>query len=462
MRFGQEILHDLLEKFELYLPIMETRTILKNLPFTVALIAFATVLPYPKSPGNILTLFSNTTVWWLVYTAILYMYFVAATQIVTVKNARLLLFVKLYLIFNVLQIIRGLFVADGYWEWKGLVNNTMILLMPVISFSTTNTRFVQVLFQKYIRYTLPFLPLVLLFASTGAVGFFLALVPVLLIFIFNMPTKWKLVTISLVVLIFVIDLDARSNVIKFLVPCMFLILIYLRHFFSQRFFEQCRLFLFVLPIIFFALAVSGIFNIFKMEEYVGSDKHFEKKTNTKGEIVEIDLTADTRTGLYEEVLSTAEKYNTWWLGRSPARGNETELFSKLEEITGKSERLSNEFAIANVFTWTGIIGVVLYGLAFYRASFLSVNCSRNIYSKCLGLYLAFRWAFGWVEDINHFTLTHFTIWVMIGLCTSRSFREMTDKEVRLWVKGIFDYKYYRVVRRVNNKLNRSSLTTISR
>ena len=95
----------------------------------------------------------------------------------------------------------------------------------------------------------------------------------------------------------------------------------------------------------------------------------------------------------------------------------------------------------NIFTWTGIIGVLLYMMVFYRASYLAINQSKNSYAKLIGLYIAFRWVYAWVEDINNFSLNYFMLWVFIGLCYSHEFRGMTNQEVKWWVRGIFDKKY---------------------
>ena len=103
----------------------------------------------------------------------------------------------------------------------------------------------------------------------------------------------------------------------------------------------------------------------------------------------------------------------------------------------------NLSGLANVFTWTGLIGVILYSILFFRASYFAVNKSKNIYAKMLGIYVAFRWLYAWVEDVNNFSLNYFMLMVMIGLCFSHSFRHMTDKEVVFWVRGIFDNRYIR-------------------
>jgi hypothetical protein len=202
-----------------------------------------------------------------------------------------------------------------------------------------------------------------------------------------------------------------------------------------------------LPFIFFFLAVSGTFNIFNMGEYIEGDFKEENINLTTGETTEEDLTADTRSPLYVEVLQTANKYNTWVFGRSPARGNETELFASLADITGRQERVGNEVAILNIFTWTGIVGVLLYFFIFYYASYLAINKSNNIFSKIIGVYLSFRWCYAWIEDINYFTLTTFILWITIGMALSSKLRVMKNKEVQLWINSIFkesDYLKYRI------------------
>ena len=155
------------------------------------------------------------------------------------------------------------------------------------------------------------------------------------------------------------------------------------------------------------------------------------------------------------------------LGRTPARGNDSEFFGMFEaEYTGRYERSANEIGLANVFTWTGVVGVILYFIIFYRASFLAINKSRNIYSKMLGIYVAFRWLFSWIEDVNNFSLNYFMLMVMIGICFSHSFRNMSDKEVLIWVRGIFDVRYvrlqqYLLKKEINEKRKIGNLADLS-
>ena len=127
------------------------------------------------------------------------------------------------------------------------------------------------------------------------------------------------------------------------------------------------------------------FNIFRMDEYMDfNDKN--AKLGISLEKSEEKLTQDSRTFLYKEVLLSAQKNNYWILGRTPARGNETDAFAHIIERGQRLERISNEASILNIFTWTGIIGVILFFLVFYKASWIAINQSRNIYSKLIGLF----------------------------------------------------------------------------
>src|SRR5690606_8120152 len=125
---------------------------------------------------------------------------------------------------------------------------------------------------------------------------------------------------------------------------------------------------------------------------------------------EVDITADTRTFIYAEVLQSAAINHYWLFGRTPARGNDSYTFGAMAyELTHRNERVSNEVGLSNVFTWTGITGLFLYLLIYLRASFLAVNRSKNIYAKMLGVMVAFRWLYAWVEDVNNFSLNYFML-----------------------------------------------------
>lgn len=414
------------------------------IPISGLLLAISSVVPYMKPGIPMVNALDNTTLWWGVSAIILFAFFMSKSYFFDKRNDDNMLLVWIYLLWNMMCVLRGMFAAELYWDWKGLINNAMALLLPIAIFSATNKNLVQSLLAFFIKYALPFFLLFALIIRTDAFGFYLIPISFLLFFIPVLTKRQRIVLLIATIVVLVADLGARSNVIKFGIPFFILLMYYLRNFLTIKIVERVRIALFIIPIVLFVLGVSGMFNVFKMDEYIKGE-YKSMGVDGEGNREEQDLIVDTRTFLYEEVLESAVNNNYWLLGRTPARGNDSETFGVFAaELTGRYERLSNEIGLANVFTWTGLVGVILYSLVFFRSSYLAVNKSRNIYVKMLGVYVAFRWLYSWIEDVNNFTLNYFMLMIMFGLCFSHSFRNMTNNEVAIWARGIFDVRYVRL------------------
>ncbi len=410
------------------------------LPYGILLIAVFSILPHILGKFAVLSRLNVTTVWWIILFFILMLFYISNKYFLDKENKKELVVVNIYLLWMVICIVRGAFVAELYWDWKGLVFNSMGLLLPVVAYSATNKVIVQSILSIYIKYGLPLFVLLMLLIRTDAYGFFLIPISFLLLFLPALSNRQRGLLLLSTVVIFIADLGARSSVLKFGVPVIILILYYLRGIVSIKFLESIRLAFMVIPFVLFSLAATDVFNVFNMSDYIGEIK--SSGANYEGDRELVDLSSDTRTFLYVEVIHSAINNDYWIFGRTPARGNDSPSFGPFAyELTGRDERLTNEVGILNVFTWTGIIGVVLYLLVFYRASYLAINRSKNIFAKMLGIYISFRWIFSWVEDVNNFTLNYFMFWIMIGLCFSRSFRMMSDYEVTIWIRGVFDKRY---------------------
>lgn len=414
------------------------------IPVSAFLLAVYSVLPYFKPGIPVVSTLNNTAFWWAIASMILIVFFLSKHFFYDRRNADNMQIVWVYLLWNAMCIVRGMFVAEIYWDWKALIGNTLALMMPIVVFSATNKMVVQSLLAFYIKYALPLFLIVGLLIRTDAFGFYLVPVSFILFFFPVLTSRQRIIILVATLLVLVADLGARSSVIKFGVPFLILLVYYLRNLIPPGLFGTLRLILIIIPFVFFGLAVSGVFNVFNMDDYLNGE-FTSKSVDSEGNRVEQNVIVDTRTFLYVEVLESAINNNYWLLGRTPARGNDSDTFGVLEaELTGRNERLANEIGIANVFTWTGLVGVSIYFLLFFQSTFLAVNRSRNIYAKMLGLYVAFRWLYSWVEDVNNFSLNYFMLMMMIGLCFSNSFRNMTNKEFSIWARGIFDERYVRL------------------
>lgn len=410
-------------------------------PVTILLITIFSVLPYLKNGVPMADSLNNTTLIWGVSLLILGVFIFSWYYFFDRRNRDTTLIIWMYLFWNGVCIIRGMFEADIYWDWKGLIANSMALAMPIVVFSTTNKMIVRSLLASYVKYALPLFLMFAFLLRTDSFGMYLMPVTLLVLFYPSLSKRQKIVLLAATMAVIMADLGARSHILKFSIPFLILVLFVLKRWITTKMLEAIRISLFLIPLLFFVLGVTGLFNLFRIQEYL--DKEYSvTATSLEGNPEEQSVTADTRTFIYYEVLTSAIHNNYWLLGRTPARGNDSDTFGIYNyELTGRNERLSNEVGLANVFTWTGILGVILYLLIFFRASWLAVNRSNNIYLRMLGVFVAFRWLFSWVEDVNNFTINYFMVMMAIGMCFSHSFRKMSESEFSVWARSIFDVRY---------------------
>lgn len=348
--------------------------------------------------------------------------------------------IAIYFIWLILNSIRGAFIAENYWEWKQLITGIQSLTLPLLVFIFSIPLITGNILYWWFKYIYLFLILIP-FVNTGAYHFYLGPVFVVGCFIPIVPKKWKIIFGILLVTMLVINLGARSQVIKSAMVMLVAIGIYFRHLVPYKLIKIAHWTCYIAPIVLLTLGLTGTFNIFE-DLSSNKGKYVEKKV-VNGQVVEDDLSADTRTFIYVEVIESALRHNYVIWGRTPARGNDSMAFGayNAEELkTGKYERHANELCHTNVFTWLGLIGVILYSLIYLRSSYLAVYKSNNIYIKFLGCFIAFRWAYGWVEDMNRFNIMNISIWIMIAMGLSIQFRSMNNKQFRLWVNNIFNRK----------------------
>lgn len=410
---------------------------IKILTISILLISISSILPWSTLP------LKNTFIWWTIYAIILATFISSKRTTFDYRNDKNLFYLKIYLYWVAICIVRGFFVAENYWEFKNLMGTGMVLLLPCSIYVTTNKYAIQKILSFWFLYGLLLFPLILPFISGTGYGRYLVPVSFIALFFPVLNRKWKLITLATCLFVIFISLDARSNVIKFSVPVIFCLLYLFRYYLTESILRALHRSVMLLPIALFIASSFGFFNIFNMESYIEGSYNITK-TDAEGYSIEGNLIADTRTLLYEESIASAIKNNYVLLGRTPARGYDSASFGLyLKEIlnTGKMERFSNEVSILNIFTWTGLIGVLLYFLIFYRASYLAINSSNSSFLKILGLYVAFRWTYAWVEDFSLFDLSNFILWTIIGMCYSRDFRRMTDYEFKAWLRGILSKEY---------------------
>jgi hypothetical protein len=339
----------------------------------------------------------------------------------------------------IIGVVRGIFIAENYWEWKHLISGTMALALPMLVYVFSQPDILQRTLHVWIKWALPlFFLFFIWFIALDLYHFYLSPIFLLACFLPIIKFEWRCILIVLLLIMITGDLGARSQIIKATAALLMSGAYLIGKYLSDKILKLVHWGFYFATVALLVLGILGVFNIFKgLSEYKGKYTQ-EKREN--GNITSVDIVDDTRTFIYVEVIGSALRHNYWLWGRTPARGNDSFSFGSFmaEELkTGKYERHNNEVCFPNVFTWLGLIGMILYCLIYLKGSYLAVYKSNNLFMKLTGVFIAFRFLYGWIEDVNQLNITSISLWMMIAMCFSEQFRKMNEMEFKNWVKRIF-------------------------
>lgn len=338
---------------------------------------------------------------------------------------------KIWLLWLIFNLIRGAFLSQNYWDWKFLLLESMFFsFVPLAYFLGQDLDIVKFIFKFIISYLFAFgflfIPLTLI---TNPELYSRLMIPIglFILFIPYLKSKWKLLVIIVALTSMLMVLDFRSNILKIGFSVMLLPIYYFRKFIGKNLIRWAHLILFALPLVLFILAVSGVYNVF---EKASDNEGFTVADSQGGE--EESLTADTRTFLYVEVLSSLNNSGNLLIGESASGKYKTDYFDLVEG--NGNYRYGSEVGILNILLYHGVIGVVIYFFLLLTVSYVAIYQSNNILSKMLGLFIAFRWTFSFVEEFTQFDLNFYIFWIIVGLVSSATFRNMNDDEIKNYLK----------------------------
>lgn len=408
------------------------------LPYLILLLAFISANPYSKIP------IGNTTTNWILYALIFLLFFYETRKMNVSFTKKGYWVVALYLSWALIGIIRGMFVMDNYWESKALVNNSFIILMPFCVYAFNSPYIVNKTLRLWIKIAFPAF-FIFFYWMVGLSQFYLGPIYLVLCFLPIIKSKrWVLVIgfVGLLLLTYNIE-DLRSQFLKAVMSFMVMIACIFHKHISDKLLRMAHWTLYVLPVCLLVLGLSGRFNVFEDVKNNYQGQYVSDVEDEEGNYA--DMAVDTRTFIYEEVITSAIQNNYVLFGRTPARGNDTYFFQDLAEdlkavrkdYNIKYERNANEVCFPNIFTWLGLVGMLLYIGIYLMASFQGVYKSNNIYVKLIGIYVAFNFMYGWVENATGFNILNITYWLMISICLSPKFRSMNDSQFRMWINKIF-------------------------
>lgn len=395
----------------------------KLFPYTILLISISSILQWCSLP------IGNTFLWWSLQCIILYIFLKLKPQKYNILP------IKIFLIYLLVSALYGaIFMTENYWDWKLLVSNLMIFSLPLASFVYFNPLLLSRLLNCWLRYAWIILVILIPFLNSDAYGRFLVPFTFFSLLFVTIKGKYKFFILIAFLITIILGSESRSDVLKFTVCLLLGISLYFPTIWKKRKIILFSSFsLLILPILLFILGASNIFNIFKIEEELGVEgKYIIKNENGN----EYSALTDTRTFLYVEEIQSAIKNDYVLFGRSIARGYDSMAFGDwADEAMGikRGERQSCETSILNIFNYFGLLGVVLYFFIFIKASYLAILRSNNLFLPVIGVYVAFRWLFAWIEDFSRFDLNYLFLWIFIGVCYSPIFRSMTNKDFSNWI-----------------------------
>ena len=335
------------------------------------------------------------------------------------------------IVWNILAIGRGVISASSYWDWKFLLfTNMPALLVPLSALLGSNIhsigRLLRFIFPLFFILTF----LTLLPIGVHLIAYLWTPLYFLILCLPYMTRKQKITVLILIAVVFASYFEGRSSTIRI---CIALVIAFTYRFVINytRCFAALHKVLFVLPIVLFILGVTGSFNVFNMQSYIDREVVVEGAAgNTE------NMLADTRTFLYRETLTSMDKHDSFLLGEGGCGKYESLAFKN--DLIG-AYRYASEVGFLNTLLYSGIIGVLLYALVFYKASRLAICQSNNVLAKLIGLFVIFRWDYFFVEEFTKFNTNFFLLWLMIGMCLSPTFRNMSDEEIEnLIVNGEYE------------------------
>ena len=338
---------------------------------------------------------------------------------------------QLWLIWNTFNIVRGGFMADGYWDRKFLFFSSVpFSLITLVFFIGSDFYQTLKIFSFYLKYIFTFGFLFIPLATVSDHELYSRIMIPISIFILFIPylkQRWQILIVIVAITSIAVAIDFRTNILKITLSVVILSIFYLKQIIGQKLVRFIHLILFIAPLILLFLATTGSFNILekmaKNEDYVITDEHGKDQS----------LTQDTRTFLYVEVLASMKNTKEWLIGKSASQGYNSIWFKDTGgAMNGIRHR--SEVNILNILLYHGIIGVSIYFFLFYSISYIAINKSNNKLSKMLGLLIATRWLLSFIEEFTQYDLNFYFLWLIMGLVSTKIFRSMTDGELKNYLR----------------------------
>ena len=277
------------------------------------------------------------------------------------------------------------------------------------------------IFFKYYKVWTKYFVLVFVFFMLPLVNPFnweIEYLPACVLMLFWNMLKWKDKALIIILILMNIMIGGQRSQIVRMAFYILITLMFFTPLIKAKVAKVINLVLYVIPLLFLYLAAFSDFNVFR-----DSGKFIGEDTEVAGE----NINDDTRTFLYVETITSSLDKDYYLLGRSPASGYDSPSFEMRNNVVGFT-RLS-EVCILNVYTWTGIFGLILFMCIYIYTSFRCLYKSNNRYMRMVGLAISISWLMNWFANSNYSICAYHTIiYMLMGLSLNDHLLSLNDKE----------------------------------
>jgi len=336
----------------------------------------------------------------------------------------------------IFQLIRGFIISDSYWEYKFLFESSLTFaFISLIFFLGKDLNISRFIFRKYLVVVLPLalilLPITYVFASQLFSRLALP-VTILILFIPYLKNKWKIKFLLILTIFVFSEPSFRTGIIKIIISVLLLFSFYTRLLKFKIIKSILFIILLAIPPVLLISAITGGLNVFQ---------EFSSNDNLSYEVQEAGISvkqnSDTRTFLYAEVLNDLINTDNLILGKSPAQGYKSMYFA---ESSGAKDgyRFSSEVHVLNLLLHFGLVGFLLMLFLTVMVAYYGIFKSNNRLAITLGFVLLSRYLLFFIEEFTRFNFNFYFFWLIMGLVATKPFRDMDDRQIKLWIRGIIN------------------------
>ncbi|NGP75925.1 hypothetical protein G3570_04720 [Balneolaceae bacterium YR4-1] len=332
-----------------------------------------------------------------------------------------------WLVYNVLNLIRGAYLSNTYLDWRFLVLTSFpFVFLSLVFYIGNNPHYLRRILIKTLKVFLPlsfvFIPLAF-YTNKELFSRIVEPVTYLILFIPYLKNKWKYLIISVALVSVFLVVDYRANLIRIFLSFLILSIYYFPKIFNLRLIKVSRVFLFFLPLIIASSALLFNYNVFN--ELSQNDSL--RVTNKHGESE--NILSDSRTFIYAEVIASVNNSGNWLFGEGASGSYHSDVFYDRGGGTD-GVRYASEVNILNLLLHGGLVGVFIHFMLLFSSSKLFIEQSNNRLCVMFGILFSSKWLMSFIEEFTRFGLNFFFFWLLLGFFSTYYLRRKSDDQLK--------------------------------